>query len=201
MNEDVFVKQEADELTNRIANRLGERQKKLEQMAEWDKQEKKSVRLRPVFMSLAVAACIAALFFFSPFGGSDQSLVDELGIGTPDMTEYRAANKDITEIANLMEKEDYEKALEKTESALNKSEESLKMLDEVAAEWGDDEGIRYDLDLEMSVNSELRWTYIYLLVKQGYKKEAKKEIKRYLKNKNYCEHEAEAKALLEKLKK
>ena len=201
MNEEVFVKQEADELTNRIANRLGERQKKLEQMEKWERQEKKPVRLRPIFVTMVVAACIAALFFFSPFGGPDQSLVDELGIATPNMTEFRAANKDMTEIANLMENEDYEKALEKTEKALNRSDKSLKMLAEVAAEWDDDEAVRYDQELEWAVNSELRWTYIYLLVKQGHKKEARKELKHYLQYPEYCEHEAEAKDLLEKLKK
>ena len=200
MNEEVFVKQEADELTNRIANRLGERQKKLEQMEKWERQEKKPVRLRPIFVTVAVAACIAALFFFSPFGGHEQSLVDELGIATPNMTEFRAANKDMTEIASLMENEDYEKALEKTEMALNRSDESLKMLEEVAAEWDDDEAVRYDQELEWAVNSELRWTYIYLLVKQGHKREARKELKRYLQYPEYCEHEAEAKALLNKLK-
>lgn len=200
MNEEVFVKQEADELTNRIANRLGERQKKLEQMEKWERQEKKPVRLRPIFVTVAVAACIAALFFFSPFGGHEQSLVDELGIATPNMTEFRAANKDMTEIANLMENEDYEKALEKTEKALNRSDKSLKMLAEVAAEWDDDEAVRYDQELEWAVNSELRWTYIYLLVKQGHKREARKELKRYLQYPEYCEHEAEAKALLNKLK-
>ena len=201
MNEELFIRQEADELTNRIADRLGERQKKLERMTEWEKQAKKPVRLRPIYVTIAVAVCIGLLFFFSPFSRTNESVLDDLGIGTPSLTEYRAANKDMTEIAKLMEREDYEKALEKTEIALNRSEESLKMLAEVAEEWGDDEGIKYDLDLEMSVNSELRWTYIYLLVKKGHKKEAKKEIKRYLQYPDYCEHEAEAKALFEKLKK
>lgn len=200
MNEEVFIRQEADELTNKIADRLGERQKKLERMAEWEKQAKKPVRLRPIYVTIAVAACIGVLFFFSPFSRTNESVLDDLNIGTPSLTEYRAANKDMSEIANLMENEDYEKALEKTEIALNRSNESLKMLAEVAAEWDDDEAVKYDQELEWAVNSELRWTYIYLLIKQGHKKEAKKEIKHYLQYPEYCEHEAEARALLEKIK-
>lgn len=200
MNEDVFIKQEADELTNKIADRLGERQQKLERMAEWERQNKKPKHLRPIFMTLAIAACIAALFFFSPFGQDGQSCLDDLGIAPPSMTDFRAASPELTEISNLMEKEDYENALEKTEAALARSEESLKMYYETEEIWGDDEAIKYDKELEWEVNSELRWVYIYLLVKQGRNKDAKKEIKRYLKYPDYCEHEAEAKALLEKLK-
>lgn len=199
MNEDVFIKQEADELTNRIADRLGERQQKLERMAEWERLDKKSTHIRPLFMTLAIAACIAALFFFSPFGQSGQSYLDDLGIASPSLTDFRAGSPELTEISNLMEKEDFDNALEKAEAALARSEEALKMYYETEELWGDDEAIKYDKELEWEVNSELRWVYIYLLVKQGHKKDAKKELKRYLKYPDYCEHEAEAKALLEKL--
>ena len=200
MNEYVFVKQEADELTQRIADRLGERKKKLERMADWETQEKKGFSFHPILVTMAVAACVGALFFFSPFVGTEQSLVDEMGIESPSLTDYRAATPMMTEIAELMEKEEYEKALEKTEAALNKSDEAIKMLGDAAEAWGDDEAIRYDRELELAVNSELRWTYIYLLVKQGREKDAKKEINNYLKRPEYCEHEAEAKDLLRRLK-
>jgi cytoskeletal protein RodZ len=202
MNEDVFVKQDADELTQRIADRLGERQKKLERMADWEAQERKSARFRhiPILTTLVVAACVGALFFFSPFVGTEQSLVDEMGIEIPTLTDYRAATPDMAEITELMEKEEYEKALEKTEDALNKSDEAIKMLAEATEAWGDDEAVMYDRELELAVNSELRWTYIYLLVKQGRGKDAKKEINNYLKRPEYCEHEAEAKDLLRRLK-
>ena len=73
------------------------------------------------------------------------------------------------------------------------------MLEEVAIDWGDDDAVRYDQEMERAVNSELRWIYIYLLIKQGHKKDAKKQIKVYLKYPDFCEHEVEAKALLEKI--
>ena len=198
MNEEIYVKQESDELTERIANRLGERQQKLERMAEWDRKEKAPIRLRPIFVTFGVAACIGVLFFFTPFGESE-SLLDELDISAPAMTEYRAAIPEMNEIASLMEKEDFETALKRTETALNRSDESIKMLEEVAIDWGDDDAVRYDQEMERAVNSELRWIYIYLLIKQGHKKDAKKQIKVYLKYPDFCEHEVEAKALLEKI--
>ena len=160
----------------------------------------KKGHLLPILITLGIVVCVAALFFFSPFEQSGQSCLDDLGIAPPGMTDFRAASPELTEISNLMEKEDFDNALEKAEAALERSEEALKMYYETAEMWGDDDAIKYDEEMEWVVNSELRWIYIYLLVKQGRKKDAKKELKRYLKYPDYCEHEAEAKALLEKLK-
>lgn len=165
-----------------------------------EKYEMKKAYLLSIFITLAIVICIAVLFIFSPFERSGQSYLDELDIEPPGMTDFRAASPELTEIANLMEKEDFENALGKTEAALERSDESLRMLYEVAEIWGDDEAVMYDQETEWAVNSELRWIYIYLLVKKGRKKEAKKELKNYLKYPDYCEHEAEARALLEKLK-
>lgn len=198
MNEEVFVKNEADGLTARIAYRLGERQQKLERMAAWERHTA-SGKMRPLFLTVAIAACVAALLLFSPFWRSGTSPIDELGIAAPTLTEYRAASPEMTEIAQLLEKENFDEALQKSEKALRKSDDMIKELYAVAEMWGDDEAVLYDLNLEQTANSELRWTYIYLLVKQGRNRDAKKELKRYLKTPEYCEHEADAKALLEKL--
>jgi hypothetical protein len=153
-----------------------------------------------IFIALGIVICIVAVFISSPFEQSGQSCLDDLGIASPGMTDVRAASPELTEISNLMEKEDYENALEKTEAALERSEEALKMYYETEESWGDEDAIKYDEEMEWVLNSELRWIYIYLLVKQGRKKDAKKELKRYLKYPDYWEHEVEAKALLEKLK-
>ena len=57
------------------------------------------------------------------------------------------------------------------------------------------------MEEEQLANSELRWTYIYLLVCTGDRREAIKQLKIYLKQKEFCEHEVEAKRLLKELKK
>ena len=199
MNEEIDVKQEADELTKRIVDRLGERQQKLEPMAAWERKGRRPARLHPLFATIAVAACIGLAVVFLPMLSTEQSLLDELDIPTPGLTEYRAATPELNEIAGLMEKEDFETALKRTETALHRSDASIKMLEEVAEDWGDDDAVRYDQDMERAVNSELRWTYIYLLIKQDRKKDAKKQLKVYLKYPEFCEHQAEAKALLEKI--
>ena len=64
----------------------------------------------------------------------------------------------------------------------------------------DNEEMAYEEELEKSANSELRWTYIYLLVRLNHNDEARKQLNIYLKNRQFCGHSAEAMALLEELK-
>lgn len=185
-----------------IAERLGERQSKLERMAEMEhSQRRSSTRIRSIVIPLAIAACIAAFFVWSPFSGSSVSPWDEMGLARPELTGYRSATKEITAINKLIEGGDYDHALTKAEDALRRSDGMVEMMADVVALWGDDEGVRYDEQFERNFNSELRWTYIYLLLKTGKNKTARKELKRYLKDAEYCEHEGEARELLEKLKK
>lgn len=197
MNEEKFVRSEADALTGRIIDRLGERQQKLDRMAEWERKTP-TRRLRPLFVTLAIAACVCAVFILSPFGKGSVSPWDEMGYGKPSLTEYRAASPEMAEIALLIEQDDFEAALNKTEEALKQSDNAIKEWNALEEMW-DDESVAYEQELEWAANSELRWVYIYLLVQHGDHKKAKKEIKKYLQNPQYCEHETEAKALLEKL--
>ena len=102
-NETTMVPQ--DELTDRIASRLGARQQKLEQMEQWDKAPAKRTitRLRPLFVCLAVAACLAAVVWVAPWQSSTNPL-DELGIGTPEITVYRSASSDANAINALIDR-------------------------------------------------------------------------------------------------
>ncbi len=198
MDENVFKRETADQLTNRIADRLGERQQKLEQMAEWERTSSKP-KVKPLYYFSAIAACVVVVVLLWP--ASELSPIEELGIDVPTMTEYRAASPDVTRIGELIEKEKYAEALVLTEKVLINSDKVIEELGSIPEMWDNEEEMLYEDELERVKNSELRWTYIYLLVQLGRNKEACKELKTYLKEPQYCEHEEEAKRLLEKLKK
>ncbi len=202
MEENMNIPQ--DELTQRIVSRLGERQQKLELMAQWEKsgsvdvtpasaQEKHKARIRSLYYITVVAACIAIVLWMVPWGGR-QDLISELGIGTPELTAYRAANAETEQIDTLIKDEKYQDALNIVTTALKKSEAELEVLEDFVETQADDESL-YELDAEMQLNSELRWTRIYLLLKLDMKKEARKEVKDYLRYPDYCQHLDEAKAL------
>ena len=197
-NETTMVPQ--DELTDRIASRLGARQQKLEQMEQWDKAPAKRTitRLRPLFVCLAVAACLAAVVWVAPWQSSTNPL-DELGIGTPEITVYRSASSDANAINALIDQGKYEEALNKVEAALAHSDDEVSLAEEFADAVGDDEAI-YDTMLAYQENAQLRWMKIYLLVKLELNKDAKRELKTYLRYREFAEHVDEAEELRKALK-
>lgn len=183
-----------DQLTESIVARLAERKRKIERMREME-QPSHEIRFVGRVAALAAAACIAALVVFAPW--RSVSPVDELGI-TPDMTDFRSASPEMTEIQRLLDKSDYSAALAKTEEALQSSGLELKELWEAGIDLEDEE-LEYSVQLEHARNSELRWTYIYLLVKVGRNEDAVRALDSYINDKEYCEHRDEAELLLNKL--
>jgi hypothetical protein len=198
MEDERFILHEADELDRRIIERLGERQAKLDRMAEMERGAKRT-NLRPLAVALSVAACLAVVFLISPLWRSSLSPLDELGIAAPSMENYRAAQPELTEIMQLIEAQRYDEALAQAEKALGRSDVKLEELDYASATSGD-EAVAYEAAEELVYNSELRWTYIYLLVRAEKNKEARRQLKIYLKDSKDAEHEDEARALLEKIK-
>ena len=97
-----------------------------------------------------------------------------------------------------MNRQDYKQALTVTKKALHTSDMALKDLYGQDVEL-DDEELVYEKELEGNNNSELRWAYIYLLMKLDDVKEARRQLYKYLKAKDYCQHQAEAKALLKEI--
>ena len=197
MTEEQFKREDADELTCLIANRLGERQEKLNRIDEWEQAPNRSASVKPLYAMIAAAACIVAVMLFWP---THQSPLDELGIATPTLTEYRSATSGTTSIGQLIANKKYDEALQLTKKALNQSDLTVQELSDIPELWENDEEMDYENNLEQVKNAELRWTYIYLLIRTGKDKEAIKELKRYLKHPQYCEHKEEARKLLEKLK-
>lgn len=197
MAEEVFIRKDADALDLLIADRLGERQRKLDRMAAWERPAR-SVQLRPVMAALAIAAClVVALVVVAPWK-TTASPWDELGLETPNTETLRSATPEMAEISQLIQAKNYDEALAATEVALAQSDRELRILNDALVVSEDDE-LLYEQEMEQLNNDQLRWTYIYLLVHAERHDDASAELKRYLKNKR-AEHREEAKALLRKLK-
>lgn len=199
MNEEKFNHNVADGDTMLIVARLGERKRKLERMAEMEQRmaRRTTARLYTSIVS-AVAAVVLLTLVLVPLWRMQISPLDKTGISQPTFSDYRSGNADIAEITKLMNRQDYKQALTVTKKALHTSDIALKDLYGKDVEF-DDEELVYEEELERNTNSELRWAYIYLLVKLDDVKEARRQLHKYLKAKDYCQHQAEAKALLEEI--
>lgn len=199
MNEEKFNPNVADADTMLIVARLGERKRKLERMAEMEHRlaRRTTARLYTSIVS-AMAAVVLLTLVLVPLWRMQISPLDKTGISQPTFSDYRSGNADIAEITKLMNQQDYKQALTVTKKALHTSDIALKDLYGKDVEF-DDEELVYEEELERNTNSELRWAYIYLLVKLDDVKEARRQLHKYLKAKDYCQHQAEAKALLEEI--
>lgn len=199
MNEEKFNPNAADADTMLIVARLGERKRKLERMSEMEHRlaRRTTARLYTSIVS-AVAAVVLLTLVLVPLWRMQISPLDKTGISQPTFSDYRSGNADIAEITKLMNRQDYKQALTVTKKALHTSDIALKDLYGKDVEF-DDEELVYEEELERNTNSELRWAYIYLLVKLDDVKEARRQLHKYLKAKDYCQHQAEAKALLEEI--
>lgn len=200
MSEEVFDRKSADELTLRIAERLGKRQEKLDRMAEWEPKSQR-VKLHPIVISaLAIAACLVVAFIIQmPKTNSFDNPLDELGIAAPGFDVYRSAVPELSEITQLISEQKYADALPKVEEALEHSDMNLREL-EVALQDSDDEVLNDEKETEQVVNGELLWAHIYLLVRENRNVEACEQIDLYLKlPSSLISHEEEAKALKKRL--
>lgn len=199
MNEEKFNPNVADADTMLIVARLGERKRKLERMAEMEHRlaRRTTARLYTSIVS-AMTAVVLLTLVLVPLWRMQIPPLDKTGISQPTFSDYRSGNADIAEITKLMNRQDYKQALTVTKKALHTSDIALKDLYGKDVEF-DDEELVYEEELERNTNSELRWAYIYLLVKLDDVKEARRQLHKYLKAKDYCQHQAEAKALLEEI--
>lgn len=192
---------ESDELSVMIIDRLGERQRKLDRMCDWENRHFSKQRgIRLISIGMAVAACALALFVVVPIHFRRNSPLNEFGIEYSSMEEFRAASLDMAEIADLIERENYDDALEKSKSLLVDSDKKIREYLSLYLNVEDNEEYLYEIQEEVLINEELRWTCIYLLVKTERYKEAVAESDIYLEYK--CkEHRTEVEKLLKLLKK
>lgn len=184
------------ELQRLITERLEEHERKLKRLREMEHTRKKR-EMKRYLSVIAIAASVLSLFVFFPINPS--SPLDELNIQPSTMT-FRNASPEISEISRLIEGEEYSAAIAKTEKALKASDEKIWLIKDTKELYDDEESL-YEEQMEYTNNSELRWMYIYALVKEGREKDAIKQLKLYLKRPQYCHNIEEAKALLKLLKK
>ena len=191
-----YIKEKKDALDDLIADRLGERQKKLERMRQMGKGGTSVTLLRntPVWIATAVAASLIGLLIMILPPTHVTSPIDELGIECPSLQEYRSGSPCFTEIQDLLEKEDWSAAQYKVYKALCKSE---KDMDSLLAINERDVAQQYELDVEKEEISQLRWIYIYVLLKESKIDEAVVHIEKYISQEG--EHKHDAEILLKKI--
>lgn len=189
--------EQSDELTHLIVSRLAERKYMMEKMQEWGRPARRFPLIK-THVALVAAACVALLVMFAPWHKT--STIENIGMRQPCITQFRSAAPDLVAIAELLDKQDYDAALIRTEKALRHSDMEIEELSDIPYIW-DNEEAQYEEEQELIMNSELRWTYIYLLIKAERIHEASKELKRYLKHPEYAEHTDEARQFLKELRK
>lgn len=194
---DEIIFNENDKLMVCITERLGERQYKMTRITEMEKSARRSLTLTYGGIStMLVAACIACLFVFNPFNSS--SVLDDCNISQPSLSEYRGGAHE-GEIEELMKLHDYFNAMEIAHKQLVESDKEIASMNKNML--AEDEELQYEMEQIRVANVEIRWMYIYLLVKNGKYEDAITELEIYLRDKAYVNNSDEAERLLNELKK
>lgn len=182
-----------------IANRLGERQRKLERMAAMEKATERGRKrnLSILYTAISIAACIALVVIVNPFTGNGPQH-SAFAMETPDFSTFRAALPELVQVEALIDAGEYYRALDIVEAKLKESDRNVKHAEKEPL--FDDEEWMYEYRAEKLMNAELRWTYIYLLVMVECDRTAVKELKRYLRDEEFCMHREDAKDMLEALR-
>lgn len=188
-----------------IVARLGERQRKMERMGaiETAVARKRKRDLSILYTAISIAACVALVVIVNPFAGSEGQQVTEgyrkeLAMARPDFSTFRAALPELNQVEALIDEGKYYEALDLIEVELKESDRKIKYAEKEPCY--DDEEWMYEYRAEKLLNDELRWTYIFLLVIVDCDHDAIKELKRYLKDEEFCLHREDAKDMLDALR-
>ncbi len=187
-----------DDVDRRIIDRLGERKSKMARMRRWEGDGRR--RLYAICAAVSVAACIALFVVVNPFAGNvidGGAFMKEQGIAVPHFGGFRAALPELTRVEQLIGEGKYYDALKITRDVLRETERSLKRAEK--SPMYDSEEWMYEYESDKMLSSELRWTYIYLLVMLESEGDAKRELRKYLRETDYCTHRDEAERMLKAL--
>ncbi len=182
-----------------IVGRLGERRRKLDKVTGWEKASERGGKrgLYMLYTAVSIAACIALLVVVNPFTGSG-SQHSAIAMKKPDFSNFRAALPELVQVEKLIDAGEYYRALDIVEEKLEDSDGNIKYAEKEPL--FDDEEWLYEYRAEKLLNAELRWTYIYLLVMVECDHSAIKELKKYLKDEEFCLHREEAMGMLDALR-
>ena len=183
-----------DDVEKRVIERLNERGRKLSMMKKWEEGSKR--KYVPLYSALALVASVALLLVIS-LGRENGNVLQELGIEAPCMEAYRSGVPQLENLDNLLNNGQYYEAVEAAEKALENSDMLIQQMESSRKE-GDEEW-EYQYVAEKTLNSEIRWTYIYALIMVESEKMAVKQLKKYLKDEEYCTHKEEAESMFKAL--
>lgn len=198
MNEETYNPQNSDALERDIIQALGERQRKMELIAEWNQTSSRRFHL-PAFAGIAAAACIALLLVFAPWrqGTLTPSPLEQWMMASTEET--RAALVEDVELEQALEAKDYKDALVVVSASIADCRQEETQLTAQQNETPDEE-TAYELEVVRSKRDEAQWLRICLLVELEQKSDAIEELKDYCKDPNMKAYKEEAQQLLRKLK-
>lgn len=147
-------------------------------------------------VGVLLAACLAIALFVLPWLNTATSVLLDLGIEQPTLSEYRSASSSAADIDDAMNRQLYEIALDRIDAALETSFENLAQLEETY--MIDDEAMLYEKELEVTHNYQLRWMRIYALASLKRNDEAIHDLEHFVTLEG--EHQKEALTLLNKLR-
>lgn len=148
------------------------------------------------FLSAVIIAvvCLVVVLFVAPFNSDKGSVIDDLGLEQPGFENFRAASPDVAKVELLLDEGEEYKALDLAESLLKASDNNIKRMEK--SPLYEDEEWLYEYQAEKIYNAELRWIYIYLLVVLECERDAVRELKKYIADKEYCTNLDEANRML-----
>lgn len=184
-----------DDIQQRIVERLGERERKLGKIVAWERASRKGHI--SLYTAVSVAASLLLVVLLNPFASGGGNVYEELGIMQPGFSSYRSSMDGVAEVERLIDDGECYEALDIIENLLKESERNIKNAEKTP--MFDDEEWVYEYKSEKLFYSELRWTYIYLLIVLECENSAVKELKRYIADDEFCIHKAEAEKLLRAL--
>lgn len=147
-------------------------------------------------VGVSLAACLAIALFVLSWLNTATSVLLDLGIEQPTLSEYRSASSSAADIDDAMNRQHYEIALDRIDAALETSFENLAQLEEPS--MIDDEALLYEKELEVAHNYQLRWMRIYALASLKRNDEAIQDLEHFVTLEG--EHQKEALTLLNKLR-
>ncbi len=177
-------------LDSLIAQRLGERQRKLDRLEQM-RQSYASRRPRAWVYTFMVAAAIALVALLVVPWVSRPTL-SSMELTAPQFEEFRGTTTD--NITPAIESGELVQALAITEEALEQSELEIRSLRSLS-----DESVEYMLALERERYQELLWAKFYILARLDRRDQARATLQTYVKQKSRPAHYQEAKELLKKI--
>lgn len=179
MNEERYNPQNSDALERAIISELGERQRKVDLIGQWEKTAERQPRRFsiPTFAAVAVAACAALLLVFAPWQRSADAPTPLDAWMQSEGEATRGAQPADEEVVRLIRAEDYTSALAAVDSTIASARKQVADLASAT-----DEESQYELLDAQQRLSEAEWLRICLLLQLDRTDEARTALKAYLEN-------------------